>query len=214
MVIIRKIAEMILSIDDFGQSIGFKIKGNEKFYTYPGSFATILCNIIVLAYGYSLAYNMFTNGDSSLSQNLKHNFFSQAEIYQPFPPENQDTIGFNIAFNLLTITGEEIPEIEKYFTIKVVNEAFIASADVGSVMNKKINKQLDPSFVTVDGQYYRQKVGFHKCNVYDNTKFFMPNENYIQGSNKVFSKVYCLDDTSGLLFYGNYNTDLSQVLKI
>jgi hypothetical protein len=42
----------------------------------------------------------------------------------------------------------------------------------------------------------------------------MPNDNYIQGSNSVFSKLYCLDDTSGMLFYGNYNTDMSQVLKI
>jgi hypothetical protein len=105
----------------------------------------------VLAYGYSLAYNMFTYGDSSLNQNVKHNFFSQTDIYQPFSPNKSDTIGFNIAFNLLTITGEEIPEIEKYFTVEVINEAFIASADVGSVMNEKINKQLDPTFFTVDG---------------------------------------------------------------
>lgn len=81
-------------------------------------------------------------------------------------------------------------------------------------MNEKINKQLDPSYKTFDGQYYRQRVGFHKCSIYDNEKFFMPNDNYIQGSNKVFSKLYCLDSPSKLLFYGNYNTDVSQVLKI
>jgi hypothetical protein len=57
-------------------------------------------------------------------------------------------------------------------------------------------------------------MGYHKCNVNDNKKFFLPNENYIQNSNKVFSKVYCLDDTSDLLFYGNYYTDMSQYLKI
>lgn len=64
MVILRKIAEMILGFDGFGQSIGFLIKDKEKFTTYPGSFASIFCHIVVLAYGYSLAYNMFTYGDS------------------------------------------------------------------------------------------------------------------------------------------------------
>ena len=55
---------MILGFDGFGQSIGFLIKDKEKFTTYPGSFASIFCHIVVLAYGYSLAYNMFTYGDS------------------------------------------------------------------------------------------------------------------------------------------------------
>ena len=91
----------------------------------------------------------------------------------------------------------------------MVNEGYIASANVGSEMSEKINKQLDPSFVTEDGYIYHQKMGFHKCNTHDNKKFFMPNDNYIGGSNSVYTKLYCLDDTSLLQFYGNYNTDLS-----
>ena len=96
----------------------------------------------------------------------------------------------------------------------MVNEAYIESGEVGSVMDENINKQRDPSFVTTDGSYYYQKAGFHKCNDHDNYKFFIPNKNYIRDMRKTFSKLYCLDDPSNLLFYGNYMTDYSQVLKI
>ena len=57
------------------------MNGNDNFYTYPGSFFSILCNIIVLAYGYNLAYSMFTYENSSLTQNTDHNAYSQEDIY-------------------------------------------------------------------------------------------------------------------------------------
>ena len=55
-------------------------------------------------------------------------------------------------------------------------------------------------------------MGYHKCDVNDNKKFYLPNKDYVKNSNKVFSNVYCLDNTSDLLFYGNFNTDMSQFL--
>jgi hypothetical protein len=78
---LRKVADIILSLDTFGLSIGFQIKGNAQFYTFPGSFASIFCSVIVVSYGYYLATNMFTYGNSSLTQNNKHNFFSQKDVY-------------------------------------------------------------------------------------------------------------------------------------
>ena len=43
----------------------------------------------------------------------------------------------------------------------------------------------------------------------DNKYFFKPNENYLQKSNKIFRRLYCLDELEKLLFYGNLNTDFS-----
>ena len=81
MVILSKIAKLVLGMDQFGQEINFQMNGNDNFYTYPGSFFSILCNIIVMAYGYYLATDMFTYGNSKLTQNYKHNFFSQKDVY-------------------------------------------------------------------------------------------------------------------------------------
>ena len=109
MVILRKIADLILGFDEFGQGIVFEIKNKEKFSTYPGSFISMIIGIIILAYGYTLSHSLFTYKDSTLSNSFRQNFFSQTDIYQPFPADKPDTIGFNIAFNLLDPDGNEIP---------------------------------------------------------------------------------------------------------
>ena len=52
MVIGKKIANLVLGLDQFGPGINFHLMGSDTFKTYPGSLFSVLCSIIVLTYGF------------------------------------------------------------------------------------------------------------------------------------------------------------------
>ena len=48
----------------------------------------------------------------------------------------------------------------------------------------------------------------------DNAYFYPPNKNFASQVNAVFSLMYCIDNLDFLKFYGNFNTDFYQSLRV
>ena len=48
----------------------------------------------------------------------------------------------------------------------------------------------------------------------DNAYFYDPNKNFANSVNAIFSLMYCIDNLDFLKFYGNFNTDNTQSLRL
>jgi hypothetical protein len=78
----------------------------------------------------------------------------------------------------------------------------------------QFEKPANEGWTTSDNQNYYQDVPYHQCTLQDNQGFYSANKNFAINANLIFSTMFCIDNLDFINFYGNFNTDNTQSLRI
>ena len=90
----KSISNGFKSLDLFGSTIGFQIRGNEAYNTIPGALISLIIYVIVLIYGTNKFFKMYNNLDTNFMQETKA---GHIEMNRNFTFGEME---FNIAFGL------------------------------------------------------------------------------------------------------------------
>ena len=81
-------------------------------------------------------------------------------------------VGFNVAFGVFDFKRREIPNLEKYFSLKVY-----AQAHQPKDASKSDNK-FDKTWDSIEGTSFAKDFPIRKCTDEDRKGFYPPDENY------------------------------------
>lgn len=161
----KKCAE-VKKIDQLGTGMGFSVHpDNETFQTYQGASVTMLIWIIVLAYSAYLLSMVFTRESTGCYTVPKTKYFNDQDVYSSVA---DGRVGFNVAFGVFDFKRREIPNLQKYFSIKVYGQAH----------QPKAAPKFDKTWESLDGgAIYVKDFPFAKCTDEDRKGFYPPDEN-------------------------------------
>ena len=66
----------------------------------------------------------------------------------------------------------------------------------------------------IDNYKFYKNVSVHQCNIADKINFFEGSSNYANEINKAFLNMFCIDDLSEIMLFGNENTDDCQMITL
>jgi mRNA-degrading endonuclease RelE of RelBE toxin-antitoxin system len=111
--LLTKILAIVRSFDMYGKDIVLTYKGDDKYRTHIGGFASIMVGVVILVYIVFLFQVMFTKGDTNYSKtSLYNDLVNNEEILHPAKDK------FDFAFSF-TASGVDYLSDPTYFSFEI-----------------------------------------------------------------------------------------------